>query len=102
MVAKNIQEIGVKHAQYVWIFHGDKASLAAAVFSSRPRAEEWISQNRLSGLLTRYPLNISILDWAWEKQFISSQVLESFSGKRAGEFTCAALQHIHFEDGKAV
>ena len=49
---------------FVWVFHGPRAQFASGVFSSQERAEEWIALHRLSGLLTRYPLDEGSYQWA--------------------------------------
>jgi hypothetical protein len=34
------------------------------VFSTREAAERWIGEMGLTGLLTRYPLDVAVCDWA--------------------------------------
>ena len=48
----------------VWVFNGSKARFASAIFSSKQLAIDWITKNRLSGVLTRYPLDVSAYEWA--------------------------------------
>ena len=56
----------------VWVFTGARstpgtnATFPGGVFSSRPRAEEWITKHALSGVLTMYPLDVGAYDWAVE------------------------------------
>jgi hypothetical protein len=49
---------------FVWLFHGEGGKFASGVFSSRENAERWIQAHRLSGVLTRYPLDEGSYQWA--------------------------------------
>ena len=40
-----------------WIFQGEGARFASAVFSNRAVAEQWIAQHALNGVLTAYPFD---------------------------------------------
>ncbi|MET4105942.1 hypothetical protein ABIB60_001290 [Hymenobacter sp. UYP22] len=44
----------------VWVFHGAGSRFTSGVFTSRQQAEEYIQQYQLSGILTKYPLGISV------------------------------------------
>ncbi|WP_433377809.1 DUF7710 domain-containing protein [Streptosporangium sp. CA-115845] len=44
--------------QSVWAFVGEGGRWPSAIFSSRDRAEEWISARGLTGMLTEYPLDV--------------------------------------------
>ena len=50
----------------IWVFVADGASLPSAVFDEEGLDREWIGQHALSGVLTQYPLNVSVYDWAIE------------------------------------
>lgn len=39
-------------------------------FSSVSKAEEWIKKHKLSGVLTAYPLNDGVYDWAISHDFL--------------------------------
>ena len=49
--------------RFVWVFNGG-GRFPSGVFSARERAETWIAQNRLSGILTLYPLDMGTFEWA--------------------------------------
>ena len=56
----------------VWVFNGSGRrypNLPSALFFSRQDAEKWIGKYSVSGLLTRYPVNTSVYDWAIEQEF---------------------------------
>jgi len=48
----------------VWVFHGSESQFASGVFSSQEQAEAFINRYRLTGTLTKYPVGISIYEWA--------------------------------------
>lgn len=51
----------------VWIFNGVGGRFPSAVFADKASATRWISENRLTGTLTEYPVGISVFDWAVSK-----------------------------------
>lgn len=86
-----------RDVNYIWIFNGPRSSLPGGVFSSREVAEGEISEHRLSGVLTRYPIDKWVSEWAVERGFI-----EANSIRDMGRFTCAQQEHYHYEDGECV
>ncbi|MFM9925551.1 hypothetical protein VLK31_21355 [Variovorax sp. H27-G14] len=50
--------------QEVWIFHGANAKFASAVFHDKDEAVKWIERCGLTGVLTKYPVGISVHEWA--------------------------------------
>ena len=83
----------------VWVFLGEHAQFASAVFRSLEKAEACIAENCFSGLLTWYPLDELSYDWATRNG--------SFTAKRDDHKTrafrqgfCAGHDHHHYEDGK--
>ena len=48
----------------IYIFNGENARLPSGAFSELARADEWIAAHRLSGLLTWYPLDAGVYDYA--------------------------------------
>lgn len=83
----------------VWIFNGSEARFASAVFYELEDAEAWIRQYRLSGILTKYPTNCGVYDWAIEKSFFNVKKEEQRTPAFIGSFTSASMEHYHFEDG---
>ena len=41
----------------VWIFNQNNSSFSGGVFAELMLAEEWIRKNKLTGVLTKYPIN---------------------------------------------
>ncbi len=50
--------------QTVWIFHGNSAQFACAVFSSLEAGEAWVAKHKLSGLLTELVIDDPVWDRA--------------------------------------
>ena len=79
---------------FVYVFHGDGARFAAAVYSTVEDAKADIGSNRMSGILTAYPLD----------QTVYAHVVKEglFEGKDDPEpryiqrFTSAYMGHLHF------
>lgn len=86
-------------AEHVWIFSGSGGRFASAVFSEKKNAVAWIERHRLSGMLTKYPLNIGVYDWAIAGRSFTPKTAEHASPEFIGRFTSAGQEHYHYEDG---
>lgn len=83
----------------IWIFNGDNSRFPSAVFTKQELAENWIYENKLSGILTQYPVNKSVYEWAIENDFFKpAKEIESES-EFIQRFTSASQQHFHYENG---
>ena len=89
--------------EYVWVFNKSSTSFSGGVFSELELAESWIKVNLLSGVLTKYPLNQGVFDWAVEnnQHSIKQEKLaeKSKQPKFVGGFTSANQEHYHYESG---
>jgi hypothetical protein len=87
--------------KYVWVFNGAGGRFPGGIFTSRELAEEWIRARRLTGVLTKYPLDEGCFDWAVRNDLISRRAREH-GGEAAfvGSFSSASQEHIHYEDGE--
>ncbi|HLP52365.1 MAG TPA: hypothetical protein VK154_15865 [Chitinophagales bacterium] len=83
----------------VFIFNGTNAQFPSAVFSDYVLAEQWIKKHALTGLLTAYPLNTAVYDWALDSGYF--QVKEKYQAEPSfiAKFSSAYLEHWHFENG---
>jgi hypothetical protein len=86
----------------VWIFSGAKGRFPGGVFSSLDLAERWIRKNKLTGVLTKYPLDIGSFDWAKANGMVSD-----IAGRKPeeedqfiGSFSSASFDHFHYEQGE--
>lgn len=86
----------------VWVFTGENARFPSGVFASRAAAEAWISVHCLTGLLTKYPLDIGIYDWAIRNDHFRPKGPQHQLPKFIGSFSSASLDHVHFEHGVAI
>lgn len=86
--------------EYVFVFNGAGTNLPCGVFIQYTVAEEWIRKHSLSGLLTAYPLNKGVYDWAIENKYLEVKREHQTQPKFIQNFSSAYLEHYHFEDGK--
>ena len=84
----------------VWAFSGEGSKLPVAIFESKEIAEYWIKNNRVSGILSQYPLNMSIYDWAIRNKIFEPQKVEHKTPVFIQKFTSASQEHYHYEDGE--
>lgn len=83
----------------VWIFLGESSHWPSGVFSSREAAERWVAGHRLTGMVTEYPVDVGVYDWAVASgRFRPGRPWHS-SPEFIGGFTTAAQEHGHFTDG---
>ncbi|WP_343691317.1 hypothetical protein [Chitinophaga sp.] len=83
----------------VWLFNGETGRFASAVFTELTFAEDWVKANRLTGTLTRYPVNIGVYDWALNEGIFNIKKEEHTSPVFIGNFTSAGQEHYHYENG---
>ena len=86
--------------KHVWIFNGTGAQFPAGAFTSRGLAEEWIRTRRLSGVLTAYPLDEGVFDWARRQNLVTGRARERGNDPAfVGAFSTATQEHYHYKDG---
>ncbi len=83
----------------IWIFQGAKSNFANGVFSSKANAEEWICKHQLSGILTLYPLDVGVYDWAIENGFFTTKKDYQTSPEFIQRFSSASQEHYHYQNG---
>ncbi|USE71335.1 hypothetical protein CTT31_19815 [Pseudoalteromonas maricaloris] len=87
----------------VWIFNKNNAAFSGGVFSKLDLAENWIKDNSLTGILTKYPLDQGVFDWAVENEMhnIKAEKIAEKSKQPnfIGGFTSASQEHYHYEKG---
>ncbi|MDN2694766.1 hypothetical protein O0882_00390 [Janthinobacterium sp. SUN073] len=83
----------------VWIFSGSGGKFASGVFSDKDQAILWIESKKLTGVLTKYPVNFGMYDWAIKNDFFTPMKEHEFTPEFEQRFTCASQEHYHFEDG---
>ncbi|MET3493398.1 DUF7710 domain-containing protein [Variovorax boronicumulans] len=83
----------------VWIFNGANAKFPSAVFVAREDAFAWIKKLELTGVLTKYPVGISVYDWAIESGNFKVKSEKGSTPEFIANFSSAAQEHVHFENG---
>ncbi len=89
---------------YVWVFNGNGARFPSAVFSSREKAEAWITAHDLSGTLTRYPLDQGVYEWTIAQGYFTPTREQHRTAAFIQSFSSAYQEHYHYaaESGKDV
>jgi hypothetical protein len=83
----------------VWVFNAG-GRFPGGVFATLAVAEAWIARNSLTGVLTAYPLDRGVHEWAVEQgKFRADKQLDA---RLIGSFTSASQEHYHYEDGVRV
>jgi hypothetical protein len=85
---------------FVWVFNGTGGRFPSGVFSSVQTAELWIARHALTGVLTAYPIDIGVYDWATSSGVFTPKRPEHSSSAFVGTFTSARQEHMHFEGGR--
>lgn len=85
--------------QTVWVFHGEDADFASGVFTSRERAEAWIQSNKLSGTLTKYPVDIPAYEWAMSAGLFTPTRDDHRTPAFIGRFSSATQEYDHDDEG---
>lgn len=89
----------------VWVFTGVRntpgtnATFPGGVFSTVQRAEEWIAEHQLSGVLTMCQLDVGAYDWAVEHGSFKPKKPHHFTAEFIGRFA-GGETHFHHEAGK--
>ncbi len=84
---------------HVWVFNGPQNPLSSGVFTSKAIAEEWIASNRVTGMLTAYPLDTGIHQWSIDNGYFTPKSPEDESPVKIQSFSSAYLPHFHYENG---
>jgi len=86
----------------VWVFQNILTGrFAGGLFTSREKAEAWIEMNRLSGVLTLYPIDTGVYEWAIEAGLFSPKKPHESESAFIGGFTTASQPHYHYEEGRS-
>ncbi len=86
--------------QTVWVFNGSNANFPSGVFTSRESAETWIATKGLAGILTEYPLDVPVYDYAIAMNWFTPKREDQKLSQFIQRFTSASQNHYHYEDGK--
>jgi hypothetical protein len=85
----------------IWVFQAPlKGRFAGGLFSTRAEAEAWIERHALSGVLTLYPLDEGVYNWAIQKGLFRPKKPHESEAPFIGGFTTASQPHYHYEGGR--
>jgi hypothetical protein len=87
---------------YILLFHTTRSSFCGGAFTTREFAEQWIAKHKLSGVLTKYPIDVGVYDWAIENHKFTPKKENQFTPDFIGGFTTAGQEHYHYSDGKCL
>ncbi|MGC4054313.1 MAG: hypothetical protein QM757_34965 [Paludibaculum sp.] len=85
----------------VWVFNGAQSRFPSGAFASREAAESWIRGHSLTGVLTEYPLNVGMYEYAIEHGTFTPKKEAHTTPLFIGRFSGGGIDHFHFEDGVA-
>lgn len=85
--------------QTVRIFHGDGVRYASAVFQTEPEALSWAKNQRVSGLLTEYPVGDGSFHIALKQQMFKPSKPHHGTPEHVASFSPGWTRHIHLIDG---
>ena len=92
-----MEEFDIK---YLWVFNGAFARFPCAVYTTRCNAEGDIKRFGMTGVLTKYPIDMTVFEWAINKdKFIPSEEQRT-SPEFVQRFSSASLEHYHYENGE--
>ena len=84
----------------VWVFNGARSNFPSAIFTKRDGAETWILKHKLTGTLTRYPIDQGVYEWALERKYFVPKRDDQITAEFIGRFSAANQEHYHYEDGR--
>lgn len=85
--------------QQVWIFCGAGSRFPAGVFTDKDAALDWILRHQLTGVLSAYPLNAGVYDWAVLQGHFTPASEHEHTPGFVQKFTSASQEHYHVENG---
>jgi hypothetical protein len=91
---------------HIWVFNGQGSNFPGGIFTDKIAAEAWIAANRLTGVLTAYPVNEGCFDWA-VRNGVTNLGVAKLKAKSTdplfiGGFSTASQEHFHYIDGRPV
>lgn len=84
--------------EHVWVFHGQEAQFASAVFAAEAEGLAWAARHRVTGVLSKYPVGDGCYDVAVrEGRFRASKDYHGTPDhvERFGP----GLDHVHVRNG---
>ncbi|NID12894.1 DUF7710 domain-containing protein [Fibrivirga algicola] len=73
---------------------------SSGVLDSKVLAAQWIAEHTRTGVLTEYPLNVGVYDWAVKLDYFVPKKDEPETPEYIGKFSSASQDHYHYTDGQ--
>ena len=70
------------------------------VFSKLAKTNQWIAENKLTGILTLYPIDQGTYAWATSNGYFSLETEEQKSATFMANFSHSAQEHYHYRNGR--
>ncbi len=86
----------------MYVFIGEGSNFPSGIFTTLLNAKEWIEKHSLNGILNKYPVDMGVYNWAIKENFFTIRNEYQKESKFIQRFTCASMEHFHFEDGKLI
>ena len=84
----------------IWVFNSEESAFPGGIFTDKDKAERWISEHRLSGTLTLYPIDVGVYDLFISKGWFKPKRPEHSQPAFIGGFTQASQDHEHYQNGR--
>jgi hypothetical protein len=84
---------------FIWVYHNQGSRFSGGVFMTKENAEVYIKKYNLTGILSRYPINILVYEWAIKEGFFEIKKEEHETPLFIGGFTSGSMEHYHYENG---
>ncbi len=85
----------------VYVFQApNNGRFCSGVFSTKEKAEEYIKKYSLTGVLTVYPIDEAVYDWAIRMGFFKPKKENQLTSEFIGGFSSASQEHFHYENGE--
>ena len=88
-----------ENIESVWIFTGNAVAQPSSVFQTRDQAETWIQTHKLTGMLTAYPIGVSVYDWTVKLGYFRPTKPHQSTPHFIATFSSAYLEHYHYVAG---
>ena len=83
----------------IWVFNDPDSKFPGGVFADKEIAVKWIMVHKLTGVLTLYPVNEGVYDWAIKEGIFRVSKEKEKTPGFIGGFSTAAQEHYHYADG---
>ena len=81
---------------YIWLIQSSENLNVIGCFMRKHEAETYIFENNLKCMLTKYPINMSVYDWAIQNNFWQPKNDLQKNSKFRAKFNSAYLEHDHY------